>query len=95
MVVSCGGRIRFFFSSNLQGANQVAKVATHRNGATFTEIIAFGAFGSFVFFQLLRTVRDFCFFEFFGRFDLLKLAERVRFELTEGFLPRRFSRPVP
>jgi hypothetical protein len=76
--VSCGGRIRFFFSSNLQGANQVAKVATHRNGSTFTEIIAFGAFGSFVFFQLLRTVRNFCFSEFFGRFVLLKMAEREK-----------------
>jgi len=66
----------------LQGANQVAKVATQRNSATFTEIIAIGASGSFVFFQLLRTVCDFRFSEFFGRFVLLKLAEKVHQALS-------------
>jgi hypothetical protein len=69
----------------LQVANQVAKVATQRNVATFSEIIAVGASGAFMFFQLLRTVCDFCFSELFGHFALLKLAERKRFELLLPF----------
>ena len=65
----------------MQVANQEAKVATQRNVATFSEIIAVGASGAFVFFQLLRTACDFCSIKLFGHFVLLKLAERERFEL--------------
>ncbi len=95
MVASLRGPDSFLFYSNLQGANQEAKVATHRNGATFTEIIAIGASGSFVFFQLLRTVRDFCFSEFFGRFVLLKMAERVGFEPTLSVTLNTLSKRAP
>jgi hypothetical protein len=58
----------------VQVANQEAKVATQRNSATFSEIIAIGASGSFVFFQLLRTACDFCSIKLLVIF-LLKLAD--------------------
>ena len=66
------------FSLNLQVANQEAKVATLRNRATFAEIIAVGASGACMFFQLLRTVWIFCATALFGHFVLLKMAERAK-----------------
>ena len=60
----------------MQVANHEAKVATQRNVATFSEIIAVGASGAFVFFQLLRTACVFRSTELFGLFVLHKLAER-------------------
>jgi len=56
-----GSSTHSFFSSIFQVANRVAKVATQRNIATDAEIFDIGSSGTFVLFQLLRTV---CFFEF-------------------------------
>ena len=84
------GRHRFSsFSPNLQGA----KVATQRNAATFTEIVAVGAPGAFVFFQLLRTIGNSEFLDLFIHYYRGRMAEEGGFEPPVRVYPvRQFSK---